>query len=311
MIYCVVPEALADELYDKLAAYYADDPNVEVIVDRRKSERRERGSTGGGAARGPRPAPPARAGEFPPIAPSSLSSPMQVVVHVDGGARGNPGPAAVAAVVSDARRRGARRGRRALGDATNNVAEYRGAAARARARAGARRDRGRGRQRLRARRPAGHRRSTRSSTPSMQAAARAGAGGARRVRALDHPLGAARRRTRAPTRSSTRRSTARRSHRRPPSRRPSTAGGTDYATYLLIDDLLQLQRPLTPGAHDELLFIVVHQAYELWFKLILHELTAARDALRGGRARTSRRRACGASSPSSGCCSTSSTCWRR
>jgi hypothetical protein len=43
MIYCVVPEALADELYDKLKTYYADDPNVEVIIDRRKSERRKRG----------------------------------------------------------------------------------------------------------------------------------------------------------------------------------------------------------------------------------------------------------------------------
>lgn len=35
MIYCVVPRALADELYDKLADYYADEPAVEVIVDRR------------------------------------------------------------------------------------------------------------------------------------------------------------------------------------------------------------------------------------------------------------------------------------
>jgi len=40
MIYCVVPEQLAPELYDKLAEYYADDPNVKVIIDRRKSERR-------------------------------------------------------------------------------------------------------------------------------------------------------------------------------------------------------------------------------------------------------------------------------
>jgi hypothetical protein len=48
VIYCVVPEALADELFDKLTAYYADDPNVTVIVDRRKSSRRERGSGGGG-----------------------------------------------------------------------------------------------------------------------------------------------------------------------------------------------------------------------------------------------------------------------
>ena len=40
MIYCVVPEALESELFDKLTAYYADDENVTVIVDRRKSERR-------------------------------------------------------------------------------------------------------------------------------------------------------------------------------------------------------------------------------------------------------------------------------
>ncbi len=43
MIYCVIPETLADELYDKLTDYYKDDPNVKVIVDRRKTERRERG----------------------------------------------------------------------------------------------------------------------------------------------------------------------------------------------------------------------------------------------------------------------------
>jgi len=40
MIYCVVPEPLADELFDKLTRYYADDPNVTVIVDRRKASRR-------------------------------------------------------------------------------------------------------------------------------------------------------------------------------------------------------------------------------------------------------------------------------
>jgi tryptophan 2,3-dioxygenase len=62
-----------------------------------------------------------------------------------------------------------------------------------------------------------------------------------------------------------------------------SAGGPDYATYLLVDDLLTLQRPLTPEAHDELLFIVVHQSYELWFKLILHELRRARRELEGGR----------------------------
>jgi hypothetical protein len=40
VIFCVVPEALEAELFDKLTAYYADDDNVTVIVDRRKSERR-------------------------------------------------------------------------------------------------------------------------------------------------------------------------------------------------------------------------------------------------------------------------------
>jgi hypothetical protein len=40
MIYCVVPAELADELYPKLAQYYDDDPNVKVIIDRRKSDRR-------------------------------------------------------------------------------------------------------------------------------------------------------------------------------------------------------------------------------------------------------------------------------
>ena len=48
MIYCVVPEPLADELLDKLTEYYSDDPNVTVIVDRRKASRRQRGSQGGG-----------------------------------------------------------------------------------------------------------------------------------------------------------------------------------------------------------------------------------------------------------------------
>jgi tryptophan 2,3-dioxygenase len=55
--------------------------------------------------------------------------------------------------------------------------------------------------------------------------------------------------------------------------------GTEYAGYLRIDDLLELQRPLTPEAHDELLFIIVHQSYELWFKLIIHELRKAHEEL--------------------------------
>lgn len=46
-----------------------------------------------------------------------------------------------------------------------------------------------------------------------------------------------------------------------------------YADYLQIDGLLKLQTPRsTPPEHDETLFIVIHQTYELWFKQILHEL---------------------------------------
>jgi hypothetical protein len=44
VIYCVVPEALAGELFDKLTDYYADDENVTVIVERRKSSRRGPGA---------------------------------------------------------------------------------------------------------------------------------------------------------------------------------------------------------------------------------------------------------------------------
>ena len=51
-----------------------------------------------------------------------------------------------------------------------------------------------------------------------------------------------------------------------------TVSAADYSSYLHIDELLELQQPLTKGAHDEMLFVVVHQVYELWFKLILHEL---------------------------------------
>jgi hypothetical protein len=48
VIYCVIPEDLADELFDRLTEYYADDPNVTVIIDRRSSSRRDRSSAGGG-----------------------------------------------------------------------------------------------------------------------------------------------------------------------------------------------------------------------------------------------------------------------
>lgn len=42
MIYCVVPEALVEELYDKLVEHYAGDENVTVIVERRQADRRAR-----------------------------------------------------------------------------------------------------------------------------------------------------------------------------------------------------------------------------------------------------------------------------
>ncbi len=49
-----------------------------------------------------------------------------------------------------------------------------------------------------------------------------------------------------------------------------------YGSYLKIEELLSLQKPQSdPAEHDELLFIVVHQVYELWFKQMLHEIEAA------------------------------------
>ncbi len=62
------------------------------------------------------------------------------------------------------------------------------------------------------------------------------------------------------------------------------AGGRlSYASYLHVAELLEQQALLSqPPAHDELLFITVHQVYELWFKQCLHELTFARDAMLAG-----------------------------
>jgi tryptophan 2,3-dioxygenase len=49
-----------------------------------------------------------------------------------------------------------------------------------------------------------------------------------------------------------------------------------YNSYLKVDELLALQQPRSDGPeHDELLFIVIHQVYELWFKELLHELDRA------------------------------------
>jgi tryptophan 2,3-dioxygenase len=64
-----------------------------------------------------------------------------------------------------------------------------------------------------------------------------------------------------------------------------------YGSYLRLPELLDQQRPQSGGAtaggdhspaHDELLFITIHQVYELWFKLLLHELGDARDLMLAG-----------------------------
>jgi ribonuclease HI len=189
---------------------------------------------------------------------------VKLVVHVDGGSRGNPGPAAAAAVVSTPEGELLDEASVTLGHATNNVAEYRGLLL------GLERARELGAtdvevvndSELVAKQVNGeykvknpemaalHEQALRvleafdgwavRSVPRAQNAA----ADALVNRALDAP-----------------------------------EEGTEYASYLLIDDLLRLQRPLTPEAHDELLFIIVHQSYELWFKLILHELRKAHSEL--------------------------------
>ncbi len=67
---------------------------------------------------------------------------------------------------------------------------------------------------------------------------------------------------------------------------PSVYGKSDltYNDYLRVPELIALQTPLSkPAHHDELLFIIIHQAYELWFKLIIHELESAMDYMAKGK----------------------------
>ena len=56
------------------------------------------------------------------------------------------------------------------------------------------------------------------------------------------------------------------------------ASDVTYSSYLDLDRILSAQHPAS-SAHDEMLFIIVHQASELWLKLCLHELQAARDCI--------------------------------
>jgi len=56
-----------------------------------------------------------------------------------------------------------------------------------------------------------------------------------------------------------------------------------YGSYLHVDELLSLQQPRSEGPeHDEMLFIVIHQVYELWFKQLLHELDRVSQLLAAG-----------------------------
>ncbi|WP_323037073.1 tryptophan 2,3-dioxygenase [Pararhodobacter sp.] len=61
----------------------------------------------------------------------------------------------------------------------------------------------------------------------------------------------------------------------------SFKGAMSYGDYLHLDAVLAQQHPLST-AHDEMLFIVQHQTSELWMKLAIHELSAARNALKSG-----------------------------
>jgi tryptophan 2,3-dioxygenase len=73
----------------------------------------------------------------------------------------------------------------------------------------------------------------------------------------------------------------------PRSRNFGEEGGLlTYGGYLRLPGLLAQQVPQAdPPAHDELLFITVHQVYELWFQQLLHELETARDAMTAGQPR--------------------------
>ena len=193
---------------------------------------------------------------------------MKLVVHVDGGSRGNPGPAAAAAVVSTPEGKLLDEASVTLGHATNNVAEYRALLL------GLEQARELGADEVEvvndselvAKQVNGEYKVKHPELAALhqQALDALGAFEAWSVRSVPRAQNAAadalvNRALDAPQE------------------------GTEYAGYLRIDDLLRLQQPLTPEAHDELLFIIVHQSYELWFKLILHELRKAHAELVAGR----------------------------
>lgn len=63
----------------------------------------------------------------------------------------------------------------------------------------------------------------------------------------------------------------------------SEGKAANYSDYLKVRELLSLQTPLSEGPeHDEMLFIIIHQTYELWFKELIHEFSASQVALESG-----------------------------
>ena len=60
---------------------------------------------------------------------------------------------------------------------------------------------------------------------------------------------------------------------------PDRSPALTYTSYLALDEVLGAQRPRS-DEHDEMLFIVIHQVYELWFKQLLHELAHLQRAAR-------------------------------
>jgi tryptophan 2,3-dioxygenase/ribonuclease HI len=195
---------------------------------------------------------------------------VHVVVHVDGGARGNPGPAAAAAVVSTPEGEVIDETAVALGTATNNVAEYRGVLLgleRARALGATEVDLVNDAE-LVAKQLSGEYRVRSRDLAQLHGEA---------LRALD---GFERWSVRSVPRAQNAAADALVNEALDAA---GTERPTEYAGYLRIHDLLRLQHPLTPEAHDELLFIIVHQSYELWFKLILHELAKAQAELEADR----------------------------
>jgi len=194
---------------------------------------------------------------------------VKVVVHVDGGARGNPGPAAAAAVISSPEGEQLDEAARRIGQATNNVAEYRAlllGLERARA-LGADEVELVNDSELVAKQVNGEYKVKSPEMAELHARAREALGefDSWSIRSVPRAQNAQ----------------ADALVNRALDDAPQE--GTEYAGYLRIDDLLELQRPLTPEAHDELLFIIVHQSYELWFKLIIHELRKVHEELSRGR----------------------------